>query len=284
MEQSGAEFYGGQEWEVRQAELAERYEAPLVTVDSAGEAITGCARCPDFCRVIMVNPVSRRGCQAHCAALAAEALRLGGVAAALCPCGLYTGALPLAGDTALVFGSFREAGQEDGLHRYASGVPGFCPKDEAAQNELISDLTRLYLRLPEGSRDSVVRLGKSLSALDLLAAVPGREARSSRISPALEYIRRHPERPVTVSEMARLCGMNSTLFSRLFTRETGERFRDYILRRKVELARPMLSDTGLSLGEIAFRLGFPCERAFIKAFKKFGKTALWAYNRGIIQC
>lgn len=28
MEQSGAEFYGGQEWEVRQAELAERYEAP----------------------------------------------------------------------------------------------------------------------------------------------------------------------------------------------------------------------------------------------------------------
>ncbi|MBS5433780.1 MAG: PocR ligand-binding domain-containing protein [Firmicutes bacterium] len=78
MEQSGAEFYGGQEWEVRQAELAERYEAPLVTVDSAGEAITGCARCPDFCRVIMVNPVSRRGCQAHCAALAAEALRLGG--------------------------------------------------------------------------------------------------------------------------------------------------------------------------------------------------------------
>lgn len=97
MEQSGAEFYGGQEWEVRQAELAERYEAPLVTVDSAGEAITGCARCPDFCRVIMVNPVSRRGCQAHCAALAAEALRLGGVAAALCPCGLYTGALPLPG-------------------------------------------------------------------------------------------------------------------------------------------------------------------------------------------
>lgn len=185
MEQSGAEFYGGQEWEVRQAELAERYEAPLVTVDSAGEAITGCARCPDFCRVIMVNPVSRRGCQAHCAALAAEALRLGGVAAALCPCGLYTGAPPLAGDTALVFGSFREAGQEDGLHRYASGVPGFCPKDEAAQNELISDLTRLYLRLPEGSRDSVVRLGKSLSALDLLAPSP--EGRPEAAGSALHW-------------------------------------------------------------------------------------------------
>ncbi len=91
MEQSGAEFYGGQEWEVRQAELAERYEAPLVTVDSAGEAITGCARCPDFCRVIMVNPVSRRGCQAHCAALAAEALRLGGWPPPSAPAGFIPG-------------------------------------------------------------------------------------------------------------------------------------------------------------------------------------------------
>ena len=283
MGHSGAVLYSGQDWEARQAELAKLYGVPLVTVDNTGKAITGCAQCPDFCRVITANPVSRRGCQAHCAALAAEALRLGEAAAAPCPCGLYTGALPLAEDTALVFGSFREAGQEDRLRRYASGIPGFFPKDEATQNELISDLTRLYLRLPEGSRESAVRLGKSLSALDLLAAVSGKEARSSRISPALEYIRQHPERPVTVSEMARLCGMNSTLFSRLFTRETGERFRDYILRRKVELARPMLSDTGLSLSEIAFRLGFSCERAFIKAFKKFDKTALWAYDRGSIQ-
>ena len=114
MEQSGAEFYGGQEWEVRQAELAERYEAPLVTVDSAGEAITGCARCPDFCRVIMVNPVSRRGCQAHCAALAAEALRLGGVAAALCPCGLYTGALPLVRSEISSFCAASSLGQKPG--------------------------------------------------------------------------------------------------------------------------------------------------------------------------
>ena len=91
----------------------------------------------------------------------------------------------------------------------------------------------------------------------------------SAIYPAISYVDSHRRQMVGMREMANLCHLSPSYFSKLFLREVGENFTDWINRRKMSWAKEMLRDTGDSVTQIASELGYMDTSYFIKVFKKF---------------
>lgn len=100
-------------------------------------------------------------------------------------------------------------------------------------------------------------------------------AKSSTVYPAIAYIDSHPGKTVTMKEMADLCHLSPSYFSRLFHRDVGEGFTSYVNRRRIELSKKELRTTGKSISQISSELGYLNTSHFINLFKRFeGVTPL----------
>lgn len=94
-------------------------------------------------------------------------------------------------------------------------------------------------------------------------------SKTSAIYPAVNYIATHPGTAISMNEMADLCHLSPSYFSRLFTREMGEGFTTYVNRKKVEIAKRELRTTTKSISQIATDLGYLNISHFINLFKRF---------------
>jgi len=95
----------------------------------------------------------------------------------------------------------------------------------------------------------------------------------SLIRPALYYIEKNYEKKILVEEMARLCNISSSYFSKIFKNETGLNFSNYVNNVKVRVAKKILETTTDPIINISLDLGFDDCGYFIKVFKKYsGKT------------
>lgn len=93
--------------------------------------------------------------------------------------------------------------------------------------------------------------------------------KSSPVYPAVAYVNNHPHEMVTMNNMAQLCHLSQSYFSRLFRRELGENFINYVNRQKVQWAKERLRETNDSVNQIALDLGYMDSSYFINVFKKF---------------
>ena len=91
---------------------------------------------------------------------------------------------------------------------------------------------------------------------------------SSAVYPAVAYIRDHPRENVSMKEMADLCHLSPSYFSRLFNRETGETFVSYVNRQKIRLAKEELRGTNKSINQISSDVGYLNVSNFIAVFKR----------------
>ena len=94
-------------------------------------------------------------------------------------------------------------------------------------------------------------------------------SKSSAIYPAVNYIATHPGATISMNEMADLCHLSPSYFSRLFSREMGEGFTTYVNRQKIEIAKQELRSTSKSISQIATELGYLNISHFINLFKRF---------------
>lgn len=101
------------------------------------------------------------------------------------------------------------------------------------------------------------------------------------IRPAMEYIHSHKNENVSMEQMAKLCHLSSSYFSRLFAKEMGETFSNYLARQKVEWAKQLLETTDNTISRIAEELGFNDDGYFIKVFKKYEGTTPANYRKFI---
>ena len=102
---------------------------------------------------------------------------------------------------------------------------------------------------------------------------------SSPIYPAVAYVHNHRQEMVTMKDMARLCHLSPSYFSRLFRREMGENFINYVNRIKVQWAKERLRSSNDSVVQIAQELGYMDSSYFISVFKKFEGTTPLAYRQ-----
>ena len=95
------------------------------------------------------------------------------------------------------------------------------------------------------------------------------EKHSLRLKPALDYIHDNPDKMPMLGEMAYICGLSVSYFSRLFHREIGISYINYVNKFKVETACKRLSAAGkVQVAQLARELGFSDASYFIRVFKK----------------
>ncbi|WXL27315.1 AraC family transcriptional regulator [Ectopseudomonas mendocina] len=89
------------------------------------------------------------------------------------------------------------------------------------------------------------------------------------------HIDRHAAHPLQVSDLAKLAGLSTARFHVRFLQQTGQTPMEYVRIRRLHLARELLVNTSLAVGEIAARVGYNSQSAFTAALSRhYGCSAL----------
>lgn len=135
------------------------------------------------------------------------------------------------------------------------------------------DLNMLYqlsgIRTPEQGYHLLVRLFKRSLQLD---SKPAKPPMHPIVRQAILLIELSQDMTITLQEASKKLNVSSAYFSRLFSKETGQSFTDYVLHARMERAKELLQK-GFKVHETAARTGFKDAAHFSRTFKKhWGKT------------
>jgi len=92
---------------------------------------------------------------------------------------------------------------------------------------------------------------------------------SSPVYPAIEFINNHPKEKISMKDMALLCRISESHFSRTFSRDVGENFVSYVNRNKINHSKYLLRNTNKTVSQIAAEFGYADTSNYISIFKKF---------------
>lgn len=88
------------------------------------------------------------------------------------------------------------------------------------------------------------------------------------IPDVLSYIEQNYKSDISLSELAGYFYLSKEHLSRLFKKETGQNLFSYIMALKLKEAKRLLTETDMTLDDIAVELGFSNGNYFSKVFKK----------------
>jgi len=107
--------------------------------------------------------------------------------------------------------------------------------------------------------------------LTLLQAQPHKyipSDKQQKIMPALDFIAQNYSQKLQNDDLAKLCGLSTVYFRKLFKEATGTSPIEYIQTLKIEKAKEILKSDYGSIGDIALELGYQNIYDFSRAFKK----------------
>ena len=92
------------------------------------------------------------------------------------------------------------------------------------------------------------------------------------------------QRELSVEELADVCKLNRSYFSKLFKDSMGCPPQEFLIRLRLAKAADLMKGTRRSIGDIAVRCGYPNQLHFSRAFKKrYGVSPREWRNRNQIQ-
>ncbi|MFV8363532.1 response regulator transcription factor [Flavobacterium sp. ZT3P35] len=89
-----------------------------------------------------------------------------------------------------------------------------------------------------------------------------------KVKEIVNYINSNLEKKLDIEELTKLTKWKKDHFSRLFSKYLGLTPYQYVLSRKIEKAKILLSDTLIPVNEVAYELGFDSKSNFYHIFKK----------------
>ena len=96
--------------------------------------------------------------------------------------------------------------------------------------------------------------------------------RQGKMQAVVEYINKHLEDDLSLTQLGKVFYLNKYYLAHCFKNETGFTIGDYIAKKRILLARELLSEGKSSL-EVAGRVGYSEYSSFYRAFKKItGKS------------
>ncbi len=84
----------------------------------------------------------------------------------------------------------------------------------------------------------------------------------------MDMVNRRPGMPYSVAAIARASRMTPNHFSTVFRKRTGLTFSEFLTERRLALAKNLLRDLTLSIGEVAAHAGFSDNNYFARRFKQ----------------
>ena len=99
-------------------------------------------------------------------------------------------------------------------------------------------------------------------------AIHGVSDPASTLQPALYYVEKNFDQKIKADTVAKLCGISSFRFSRIFKETYGITFRDYVVRFRLREACRLLQTGHASVTEVAYAVGFNDVSYFSRMFKR----------------
>lgn len=190
------------------------------------------------------------------------------------------------GPVNVLFSGSMELGSQ-ALHPLVSLMPAVLKGCDVASSDslikpLLETMTEEAARPQMGSATVLARMAELVTARMIrcwancsagsttgwLAAI-----RDPNIGLALAAIHREPGHDWTLARLARLSGQSRSVFAQRFSALLGEGPAHYISRWRMQLASEWLRGKGMSIAEVAVRLGYESEASFSRAFKRVTGTS-----------
>lgn len=217
-----------------------------------------------FCHCLQRNATARRRCEES----DRDAFRLASETGALtvyrCPFGLYEAVYPLyrygAPAGFLMMGQVPEAGSgvEEALRRSA----GYGDAEK---------LKEALTALPGYSRDKIEAFAEMLAVFAEYMTLSGAVHAPSGdvLAEVREYLATHYAEPITVAALCARFAFSRTALLNRYRERYGESVGQTLIRIRMIQAERLLTDTKLSIGEIASRCGYSDANYFAKAYRKW---------------
>ncbi|MCL2866443.1 MAG: AraC family transcriptional regulator [Clostridia bacterium] len=178
-----------------------------------------------------------------------------------------------------------EYGKADGLQ--GSFTDHRIPERQAGMLKEFSDH---FQRLLQGDLYAKIVIKSILKVLlcDMILSNPDNQASFfsetayadlHSLSQITDYIRAHVCEPLVVKELAKMFHFNETYFCRYFLKHLGVSPKQYIAKLKMDHARHLLLNEGLSVKETALRVGFSDSFSFSKQFKRMYRLPPLAFKK-----
>lgn len=150
--------------------------------------------------------------------------------------------------------------------------PVYTPQT-TAQGQSLRD-TMLYIT-EHSDASSLHLIGHLFLFLDKLIqtsstrrSLRGVRLKDFYIQEAITYMEQNYQRDLSVEELAGVCKLNRSHFSKLFKDSMGCPPQEFLIRLRLSKAADMMKGTSQSIGSIAVRCGYPNQLHFSRAFKK----------------
>lgn len=101
------------------------------------------------------------------------------------------------------------------------------------------------------------------------------------IEAAKDYMLKNVCTKVNLDDVAQKLGLNSSYFSQLFKRETGQTFVEYRIHLRMETAKQLLERSDLRIIDIASEIGYDDAPHFAKTFKKYTGISPKEYRQSL---
>ena len=96
----------------------------------------------------------------------------------------------------------------------------------------------------------------------------GIQLRDFYIQEAVHFMERNYQRDLSVEEIADVCKLNRSYFSKLFKESKGCPPQEFLIRMRLSKAAEMMKTTSSSIGDIAVACGYPNQLHFSRSFKQ----------------
>ena len=179
--------------------------------------------------------------------------------------------------------------EEHGISKVATIRPTICADDHA-----IANLTRLILPFLDDPNERSELFLDHFGLLLCSRLVEGYTASSYSIEKcrgglapwqkrrAEELLVNHLEGNLKLERLARECNLSAGHFARAFKTTFGVSVHRWVVDRRIEHAKVLMSHSVLSLPDIAFRTGFSSQSTFSRAFQQHvgASPGVWRRNVG----
>ncbi len=95
------------------------------------------------------------------------------------------------------------------------------------------------------------------------------DPKMTRFERTLSYIDSHYMNPLTLDDVARKAGLSRFYFSRMFKKETGHSFKDYLNINRMTAAKKMLRMPDMNISQACYSVGFNDVSYFARIFKRY---------------
>ena len=158
------------------------------------------------------------------------------------------------------------------------------PQNPGRLAEIYTNVSRLLTTKTIQSRFEAAAEGYKLLVQAISAAILGTEpptTSESRIVLCLtSYIDDHLDEKLTLVRLGEVSGnLSRQYLCRIFKKQTGLTIGDYILEHRIAKAKDLLTNTDLSIGEIAVMIGLESESYFYRSWKRTESDSPSEYRR-----